>query len=144
MRIWKALVAVAAAVVLTVWVAIWMVGQRQHSPPFSAQNASQLRDDMSRARVEEILSVPPGDYRTRPTQGDINPAFVVSLRSTVAPDKMAVEQWTSDSVNVVVVFTPDQYVLFYNHHDLRPSDRSSLYTLYWQVRRLWTRWFTEN
>jgi hypothetical protein len=138
MRTRKGLVALAI-LVLTAFFLIHSITPAAKPSRINVQNCERIRDRMTRAEVESILGVPPGDYRTHPTRNEFEASFIAYLRKEGRDQSYYVELWTSDEVEFLALFGDDQRAWLTDYHQLTPSDEGALHAVYWHARRLWAR-----
>jgi hypothetical protein len=131
---------VALAVGLTVVVAAGLWPRIPRAETITPGNFDRLRRGMSRAQVEAILG-PPGDYRTGPAGPRISipTRFIgVGLRRT---DLLPPVYWTSDTVQIKVVFDSNGTTAELDNTLMRPQHLGPLDNLWWHAERQWRRWF---
>jgi hypothetical protein len=101
--------AVAVCLALVVGWATWPVPQRD---PVNRANIKRIRAGMTRAEVEAVLGVPPGDYTT-----------IFDLPRSCISGRRLDGWWISNSGELFVDFSPDGLV---EKTDFRPFGRSLL------------------
>jgi hypothetical protein len=107
------------------------------------ENCGRIRVGMSRAKVEAIFCVPPGDYRTGATKSDFSAGRIQNFVSSYNTIGMTVQRWQNDSAICLVVFDREDRVLLEIHNSDYRQKMGVIDTVCWRLRRQWHRWFPE-
>jgi hypothetical protein len=134
--------------VLAGLVAAGMVMSRCQPSRLTIENCDRIREGMTRAEVEAIVGVPPGDYRTRPPDDEkIDSSSMASfqkMQSTARWFGETLEMWRNDQVRLAVVFDSEDKVNHEMHGKPATSDAGPLECFLWRANRQWHRWFPEK
>jgi outer membrane protein assembly factor BamE (lipoprotein component of BamABCDE complex) len=109
------------------------------------ENCDRIREGMTRAEVEAIVGVPPGDYRLRPPEDEQidsnSTASFQKMQSSTRSFGETLERWRNDQVLLMVVFDSEGKVNHEIHGKPATSDAGPFESFLWRVKRHWQRWF---
>jgi hypothetical protein len=103
----------------------------------------KIKTGMSRAEVEALFGVPPGDYRTKENYLSLSPPpsdMMFGTRVWPPPGSVA-EEWEGDAGKFLVAFDPAGRVVAKWNMAYAPRQQTPLEAFVWRAKRQWRRWF---
>jgi hypothetical protein len=136
MRRKKLLAATLLSIICLMFAIRWDQSRPSPGDQITRENFKRLREGMTRAEVEAIRGVPPGDYTTGPVR-------VVYMGSARGFGRLR-KEWLGDNGHIEMYFSEDDWypgarrLLF---DDVDRFEQTRFENLSWRLKRQWRKWF---